>query len=74
MAFTQQDVDDVIMEGEAMFEKWKEEFERQFYGPRLRETISIGLMMMTPQELSQIPPEQLAQMLELVGGNNGKTR
>ena len=74
MAFTQQDVDDVIMEGEAMFETWKEEFERQFYGPRLRETISIGLMMMSPQELARMPQEQLAQMLQLVGGNNGKSR
>jgi len=68
MAFTQQDIDDVIMEGEAMFEKWRVNFEKEFYGPRLRESLGISLMMMTPEELARMPQDQLAQVLQLVGG------
>ena len=55
MTLTAQDFDDAVMRGEAMFEEWRAQFEQEWNEPHERQALLIAL--------SQMPPEQLQEML-----------
>ena len=63
------DLDDMEMEARVMFERWEAEVIEQIFGPELIRAAKLDLAMTPPEVMEFMPPEGMAAVDELFGGN-----